>query len=233
MAVSEAAGSATFTVTLDAPSGLTVTVHDYATASGSATSGADFTATSGSIFAPGETSKTVTVAITNDGTDLETFTVDLSNAANLVRLRLRRSPVIRHRSRRFRRRSPVAFHRQHCRHRRHRHSRRVFARPQQPQCGAGCSQPCPCRRVRSDQHHDTGSTLKNTSTVPPGSLLPVMSPSPPGRPPSLSAPPSLTTLSTKTPKRSPSPPSMFPAPFCPPPTSPPPARSPTMIPLRD
>ncbi|MGE0414689.1 MAG: Calx-beta domain-containing protein, partial [Verrucomicrobiales bacterium] len=84
VAVNEAAGSATFTVTLDAPSGLTVTV-DYATASGSATSGADFTATSGSLtFAPGETSKTVTVAITNDGTyeGLETFTVDLSNAAN-------------------------------------------------------------------------------------------------------------------------------------------------------
>src|SRR5262249_10473871 len=53
--------SATFTVTLSAASGWTVTVN-YATANGSALAGSDYTATSGTLtFSPGQTSKTVSV----------------------------------------------------------------------------------------------------------------------------------------------------------------------------
>ena len=53
-------------MTLAAASGKTVTVN-YATASGTALSGTDFTATSGALtFAPGVTTQTITVPTTND-----------------------------------------------------------------------------------------------------------------------------------------------------------------------
>ncbi|MDQ2106574.1 DUF4347 domain-containing protein, partial [Azospirillum isscasi] len=74
----------TFTVSLSAASGKTVTV-DYATSNGTATSGSDYSATSGSLtFNPGDTSKTFTVTIAGDTTTEsdETFTVTLSNASN-------------------------------------------------------------------------------------------------------------------------------------------------------
>jgi hypothetical protein len=76
---------AVFTVTLSPASGQTVTVN-YATADGTATS-ADYAPKSSPpplSFAPGETSKTITVAIKGDLSDefSETFTVNLSGATN-------------------------------------------------------------------------------------------------------------------------------------------------------
>jgi hypothetical protein len=59
----------------------TVTV-DYTTADGTATAGSDYTAGSGTLsFAPGETAKTVPLAITDDATNesRESFTLTLSN----------------------------------------------------------------------------------------------------------------------------------------------------------
>ena len=86
--VSEDAGTATFTVTLDqAPVSGPVTVN-YATASGplvgGATSGTDFTSATGVVTIPvGSTSATITVAITDDATyeGAETFNVNLSGAS--------------------------------------------------------------------------------------------------------------------------------------------------------
>ncbi|HEY0170961.1 MAG TPA: Calx-beta domain-containing protein [Pyrinomonadaceae bacterium] len=88
-AVNEFAGTATFTVTLSAASGQTVTVN-YATANGTATAGAggaqgDYSAVSGTItFVPGETTKNVGVPITNDALDEpdETFFLNLSAPGN-------------------------------------------------------------------------------------------------------------------------------------------------------
>ena len=80
----EAAGTATFTVTLTNASALPVTVG-YATANGSALAGSDYTAGSGTLtFNPGVTSQTITVAITNDTVfeGAETFNVNLSGPAN-------------------------------------------------------------------------------------------------------------------------------------------------------
>ena len=74
--------NATFTVKLSAASAVPVTV-DFATAADSATAGADYQSSRGSIrFNPGETSKTITV-VTND--DLlheasEVFYVNLTNS---------------------------------------------------------------------------------------------------------------------------------------------------------
>src|SRR5262249_28336041 len=74
--------NATFTVSLNRTATQAVSV-DWATADGTATAGSDYTAAGGTlIFNPGETSKTVTVAVSGD-TDLEsdeTFFVNLSNA---------------------------------------------------------------------------------------------------------------------------------------------------------
>ena len=73
-----------FTVSLSAASSRQVTV-DYATSGGTATSGTDFTAESGTLtFAANETSKTVSVATTDDSVDEddETFTLTLSSPAN-------------------------------------------------------------------------------------------------------------------------------------------------------
>ncbi len=72
---------ATFTVTLGAPSAQPVTVQ-YSTSPGTATAGADFTGTSGTLtFAPGETRKTLAVAVNGDGLTEgnEEFHVMLSN----------------------------------------------------------------------------------------------------------------------------------------------------------
>jgi len=73
-----------FTVTLDNPSGKTVTV-DFATANGTATAGSDYVSKTGTVtFAPGEISKTVSIVVNGD-TDVETdetLTVNLSNASN-------------------------------------------------------------------------------------------------------------------------------------------------------
>src|SRR4051794_14695498 len=64
--VDEKAGQARFTITLDRPSTGTVSVN-YTTQAGTADA-ADFTAASGVLsFAPGETAKTVSVAIADDG----------------------------------------------------------------------------------------------------------------------------------------------------------------------
>ncbi|MEH1827077.1 MAG: Calx-beta domain-containing protein [Nostoc sp.] len=76
--------NATFTVTLSAASTSAVTVN-YATANGTATAGSDYTATTGTLtFNPGNTSKTLTVAVTGDTIfePNETFFVNLSNATN-------------------------------------------------------------------------------------------------------------------------------------------------------
>ena len=70
-----------FAVTLDRAASGTVTV-DYATSDGTATAGSDYTAASGTLtFAPGETAKTVTVAVLDDSHDegQETLTLTLSN----------------------------------------------------------------------------------------------------------------------------------------------------------
>ena len=82
--VNEAAGTATFTVTLSNASTLPVSVG-YASADGTATAGADYTAVAGTLtFAPGETSKTIVVPILNDTVyeGAETFAVNLSAPTN-------------------------------------------------------------------------------------------------------------------------------------------------------
>ena len=74
----------TFAVSLSEAISQRVTVQ-YATAGGTATSGTDFTAVSNTLtFAANETSKTVTVATTDDsvGERDETFTLTLSNPTN-------------------------------------------------------------------------------------------------------------------------------------------------------
>lgn len=81
----ENAGTFVFTVTLSAASTSIVSVR-FATANGTATAGknGDYTATSGTLsFSPGQTSKTVSVAIRNDSTveTDETFFVNLSRAS--------------------------------------------------------------------------------------------------------------------------------------------------------
>jgi probable HAF family extracellular repeat protein len=74
----------TFTVSLSYSSTQNVTVN-YATANGSALAGSDYQAASGTLtFAPGETSKFVTVQVNGDrtGEANETFLVVLSNPTN-------------------------------------------------------------------------------------------------------------------------------------------------------
>ena len=76
--------NASFTVTLSAASGQTVTVA-FATSNGTATAGSDYTATNGTLsFAAGETSKTIPVAVLGDTVNEpnETFTLTLSAATN-------------------------------------------------------------------------------------------------------------------------------------------------------
>lgn len=73
---------AVLTVTLSEASSETVTL-DYSTADGTALAGSDYEAASGTLtFAPGETSKTITVNVLSDTVvePNETFVVNLSNA---------------------------------------------------------------------------------------------------------------------------------------------------------
>ncbi|HYG81107.1 MAG TPA: Calx-beta domain-containing protein, partial [Pyrinomonadaceae bacterium] len=75
---------ATFNVSLSAPSGKTVTVK-YATANGTAAAPADYEARAGTLsFAPGQTTKSVTVGVRGDLLDeaTETFFVNLSGPLN-------------------------------------------------------------------------------------------------------------------------------------------------------
>ena len=85
--VSESVGTLTFTVTLDAESAQAVTVS-YATSDGTATSPADYAATSGVLaFAAGQMSRTVDVQIVDDGADedeAEDFTLTLSSPGNAL-----------------------------------------------------------------------------------------------------------------------------------------------------
>ncbi|HEX8143239.1 MAG TPA: Calx-beta domain-containing protein [Pyrinomonadaceae bacterium] len=84
--VAESTANVTFIVTLSTPSASTVTV-DYATANNTATAGSDYQTTSGTLtFAPGETSRSITVPIINDTMDepSETFFVNLTNASHAV-----------------------------------------------------------------------------------------------------------------------------------------------------
>ena len=80
--VEEAAGATVdFAVSLAHASSSTVTV-DYATSDGTASAGSDYTAASGTLtFAPGETEKTVSVAVLDDSHDEgeESFTLTPSN----------------------------------------------------------------------------------------------------------------------------------------------------------
>lgn len=82
--VNEAAGTATFTVTLTNAAKMPVTIA-YASADGTATAGLDYTAVADTLtFAPGQTSQTITVDIRNDIVyeGSETFTINLSAPAN-------------------------------------------------------------------------------------------------------------------------------------------------------
>ena len=77
-------GNLAFTVSLDQPATVPLTV-DYATADGSATAPADYTAASGTLaFAAGDTSKQVVVHTVADGVDEndETMSLNLSNPVN-------------------------------------------------------------------------------------------------------------------------------------------------------
>ena len=79
----ESAGSIAFTVSLSPAARDKVTV-DYATADGSAVSGADYTGVEGTLtFQPGQTRRTVSVTLLDDAHDEgeETFTLALSNPA--------------------------------------------------------------------------------------------------------------------------------------------------------
>ena len=82
--VEEAAGATVdFAVTLARASSETVAVV-YATSDGTATAGSDYTGVQSILtFAPGETSKTVSVAVLDDAIDedSESFTITLSNAS--------------------------------------------------------------------------------------------------------------------------------------------------------
>jgi uncharacterized repeat protein (TIGR01451 family) len=82
--VSESGGSVLITVNLNQSSTETITVN-YVTADGTALAGSDYTAASGMLtFAPGETSKTFTVNISDDTMyeSNETFTAVLSSPVN-------------------------------------------------------------------------------------------------------------------------------------------------------
>ena len=95
LVVDEAAGTANFVITLDRPSGSVVSI-DYATQDGApitgaaaALAGSDYVAASGTLnFAPGETAKTVKVALINDTLQegAEAFSLALSNLVGATAL---------------------------------------------------------------------------------------------------------------------------------------------------
>ncbi|MFL5804112.1 MAG: Calx-beta domain-containing protein, partial [Roseiflexaceae bacterium] len=81
---SENAGTLNVTVNLSAASAYTVTVG-YATSNGTATAGSDYAASAGTlVFAPNQTSQTISIPIVNDASDEpnETFTIALNNPSN-------------------------------------------------------------------------------------------------------------------------------------------------------
>ena len=81
---SESAGQMSFTISLTGATALSATVN-WATSPGTATAGEDYATSGGEVnFAPGETSKTVSVAIMADDRyeGEETFTVSLSGSSN-------------------------------------------------------------------------------------------------------------------------------------------------------
>ncbi|MEZ4870532.1 MAG: Calx-beta domain-containing protein [Caldilineaceae bacterium] len=83
-AIAEDGGSATISAQLSAPSSHAVTVA-YATSNGTATAGADYVAASGALtFAPGESSQSFTLTISDDAADEndETVNLTLSNPNN-------------------------------------------------------------------------------------------------------------------------------------------------------
>ena len=81
----EDVGELEFAVTLSAPSGIEVSAS-YATKDGTATAGGDYAAATGTlVFAPGEVSRTIRVAILDDAlheADEETFELTLARLAN-------------------------------------------------------------------------------------------------------------------------------------------------------
>ncbi|MFC3176962.1 retention module-containing protein, partial [Undibacterium amnicola] len=84
VSVNEASGTVTFMVVLSEASPASVLVN-FNTSNGSALAGSDFTATTGSVtFAPGETSKTITINIADDAVfeGGENFQVNLSTPTN-------------------------------------------------------------------------------------------------------------------------------------------------------
>jgi Ca2+-binding RTX toxin-like protein len=88
--------NAVFTVTLTGTTTNTVSVT-YATANGTGTSGSDYTSTTGSLsFAPGTTSKTISVPVIGDAVveSNETFFVNLSSARNATLLDAQGSSTI-------------------------------------------------------------------------------------------------------------------------------------------
>ena len=83
--VAEDIGTVELTASLSGPSGKTVSV-DYATSDGTAVSGSDYEAVSGSLtFVPGETEKTISVRVIDDMEveSEENFTVKLSGESNV------------------------------------------------------------------------------------------------------------------------------------------------------
>lgn len=86
VSAAEGSGSLSFSAALSARSGKVITVA-YATSDGSASSPADYASTAGTlVFMPGDTAKTVSVALVDDGVTEpdETLTLTLSNAINAL-----------------------------------------------------------------------------------------------------------------------------------------------------
>ena len=80
----DSVGKLSFDVTLNTASAKEITLN-YATSDDTATAGSDYTQTNGTLtFSAGETTKTISVPVLEDGSpeEDETFTVTLSNAAN-------------------------------------------------------------------------------------------------------------------------------------------------------